>query len=407
MTSALTSLRGAVKSLQIFSDLAQYSIPSYTTIQNWILQYGLYQLNAPIERRTDWIFILDHTIEFGSQKCLVILGITQEALTLQNGAITHEHVRVLHLEISKQTSGEQIHGVVNTLIQKTGLPVQMVSDGGSDIKKGVRLTCQNNDSIKQTYDITHKCGLILKGMLEHDIRWFRFLEKYTSTKRKCVHSQLSFIAPKKLKDKSRWLNLDTSVDWAIKVLEFGDNITEKIQLPSQDKKKLIRAFNDTFRWVYDFTDSIQKWQSILRIISLARDEIKTNGLRADSLDQFNERLKNMCLTTTLIPDQDIISQLQSFFQEQTKGIEPGKKFLGTSDIIESVFAKYKNFSARTPMKGIGKTVLTIPAFLSTITPEKVADALMLVNVKKVNKWIKDNIGQSIFSLRKKAFASSK
>lgn len=43
---------------------------------------GLYKLNRRKEYRSEWIFILDITIEIGKTKCLVILGIPQEKLAI-------------------------------------------------------------------------------------------------------------------------------------------------------------------------------------------------------------------------------------------------------------------------------------------------------------------------------------
>jgi hypothetical protein len=57
------------------------------------------------------------------------------------------------------------------------------------------------------------------------------------------------------------------------------------------------------------------------------------------------------------------------------------------------------------MKGVGKTVLTIPVFLSTITEEKVGDALKCCPNKNVKQWLYSNIDQSIFAQRAKAFAN--
>jgi hypothetical protein len=101
----------------------------------------------------------------------------------------------------------------------------------------------------------------------------------------------------------------------------------------------------------------------------------------------------------------IINNLHTFLRQQTETIPCGQKFLGTSDVIESVFARYKNFSARTPMKGVGKTVLTIPAFLSQITSQKVGEALRCCPNKNVTQWLDTNIGQSVFAQRTKAFAN--
>jgi hypothetical protein len=403
VTKALTSLRGATKCLHVFSDILPISTPSHTAIQNWILQYGLHELQAPIDRREDWIFILDHTIEFGPQKCLLILGLTQEEYMRRNEAVTHGQVRVLRAAISTKTSSEQIQGIVESLIAQTGTPAQIVSDGGSDIKKAIQLTCQKHGSIRRTYDITHKCGLILKRVLERDMRWRRFQDNYALTKRKCVHSRFAFIAPKKLRDKSRWMNLDTCVDWAGKLIEFRQNMPEKIRSFQLEKKGFTKAFDKTFRWIDDFREPLRGWSSILQVISIARNEVKTNGLRHESLARFNVEIEKLRPWTSAA--EAVITQLQSFLREQTEEISPDLKFLGTSDVIESVFAKYKNFSARTPMKGIGKTVLTIPAFIGNITAEKVAVALGKTRIGNVNQWLKKNIGESIFAQRMRAFST--
>jgi hypothetical protein len=116
VTGALTSLRGTRKCLNIFSDVFSTAIPSHTAIQNWILQYGLCELMRPAQRRNDWIFILDHTIEFGQQKCLVILGITQEQLSKTDGPITHQQLRTLLIDIFNKTNSQRIRNTLTTLI---------------------------------------------------------------------------------------------------------------------------------------------------------------------------------------------------------------------------------------------------------------------------------------------------
>ncbi|MBF0433270.1 MAG: hypothetical protein HQK83_18460 [Fibrobacteria bacterium] len=77
-------------------------------------------------------------------------------------------------------------------------------------------------------------------------------------------------------------------------------------------------------------------------------------------------------------------------------------WLGTSDIIESIFGKYKNFSARSTMKGIGKIILTIPVFTSKITSGNIKTALETTSNYRLKNWIHKNIGTSFFSKRKLA-----
>ena len=78
-------------------------------------------------------------------------------------------------------------------------------------------------------------------------------------------------------------------------------------------------------------------------------------------------------------------------------------FLGCSDIIESIFGKYKNFSGKSSMKEIGRAVLTIPAFVGKIKHNEVKQAMESISAKDVSKWQKENIGISFLSKRKEAF----
>jgi hypothetical protein len=50
-------------------------VPSYAGIRLWLLRVGLYKLLRPLERAVDWIWIVDHTMQCGDRKCLIILGL--------------------------------------------------------------------------------------------------------------------------------------------------------------------------------------------------------------------------------------------------------------------------------------------------------------------------------------------
>jgi hypothetical protein len=62
------SFRAAMKSFQAFAKYNPVETPSWVTIENWILRFGLYELQKPKEKRNDRIWIMDHTIQAGKQK---------------------------------------------------------------------------------------------------------------------------------------------------------------------------------------------------------------------------------------------------------------------------------------------------------------------------------------------------
>ncbi|MBN3905592.1 MAG: hypothetical protein HWQ35_03105 [Nostoc sp. NMS1] len=81
-------------------------------MRNWLGRIGLYELQRVKEYRSDWIFIIDLTVELGKQKCLVILGVAQEYLESvvfsSKRGLKHHDVQLLALEIMDSTRGELI-----------------------------------------------------------------------------------------------------------------------------------------------------------------------------------------------------------------------------------------------------------------------------------------------------------
>jgi len=101
---------------------------------------------------------------------------------------------------------------------------------------------------KYTYDITHKVGILLKHHLENDANWNLLVNKIGDTKRSLLHTILGFLAPPKPSDKSRWLNLDSYLDWAEKVLCFGKVNMECIEREKYDSKLAWLSEKDACRF---------------------------------------------------------------------------------------------------------------------------------------------------------------
>jgi hypothetical protein len=91
--------------------------------------------------------------------------------------------------------------------------------------------------------------------------------------------------------------------------------------------------------------------------------------------------------------------------EQTSTIPEGEIFLGTSDVIESIFGKYKLFSQRCPINELGVMVLTIVLVTTDFTVNLIKEALETIRSKDVNIWQEQVFGQSTLSKRKVVFSS--
>ena len=403
----LSSLRGSALNFKFFSSVLKSGLPCWTVIQNWVLRYGLYKLLSPLPKRDDWILILDHTIEFGTRNCLAILAVSRKAFLQKGCQLQHCDVQVAAIKTQNCSIGKDIADILSGLSDEMGVPAQIVSDAGSNIKAGIRIfkeAVEKEDptvKIISTYDITHKAAILIKHLLKDDSDWKDFTRKLADTKRNVIYTKFVSYAPNKPKDKARWLNLEERVIWAEKILAIenarGGLENEKI---TKDK-----GFDEHYGWVKGYKRNIALWKAYLEILSVAKKEIKQNGLSRKTPKIVAKQLKRVKSKRKGVIE--LKARMISFLKDETAGFTDSKKWLGTSDIIESVFGKYKVFSARTPLKEIGKSILTIPVFTSPMSLPDIKEAMETISDKRLRKWLAENIGESLFSKRRKAFQVKK
>jgi hypothetical protein len=389
----LLSLRGTGRALDLFSAWFNGGVPCHVVVQNWLMRLGIYRLGKPPEKRNDWIFILDHTIDFGTKKCLVILGVTVEKLMEKECRLSHEDIQALDISIVENATAKSVEKRLWETAQKTGIPVQIVSDNGRNLAKGITDFIGSRREIKHTYDVTHKAAILLKHHLKNDLAWKDVTEKMWNAKRDLLFTRLGFLAPPKPKDKARWLNLDMYLEWIEKASNFRKCTTESEDAEIFDKK---------LGWIEKLGDSLAEWRNMLDLLKRMKTQIKSDGFRKDSLERFEQDSFRIPLPTKRI--RLLKNEITGYLKEETEGLDDKQVRLGTSDIIESVFGRYKEFSGKTPMKEIGRSVLTIPVFTGELNHEEVKAAMENVSASDVESWMKQNIGESFFSKRKKAFS---
>ncbi|MEA1981082.1 MAG: DUF6788 family protein [candidate division Zixibacteria bacterium] len=390
------SLRGSAMNFKIFATALRKGLPRWTTIQNWILRFGLYKLLKPLPKRKDWIWIIDHTINFGVKKCFVVLAISHEAFEKKNYQLQHKDMEVAVIDIQEKATGKRVAKVLNKLRGEIGPPLQIVSDKGSNIKKGVEIFKKKSKKTIVTYDITHKVSNELKKTLNGNPRWNLFINKIADTKRKSIHTIMAYLAPPKPREKSRWLNLDFNLKWAETILE-NKHRSRPGRLTNRQQK-----FRELFGWVDEFKEDIKEWRLLINVVDEAQKEVKRNGLGKETNYNFKKLTEKTGIGNPTI--EKIKLKITDFLISETAAMKDDQILLGTSDIIESVFGKFKIFSAKNPMKEIGRSVLTMPILTSEVTIEEVKAAMETISDKELSEWLESNIGVSLFAKRRKAYA---
>lgn len=456
---SLTSLRGVEKTLELLSNWWQVPTPDFSSIRQWGLRLGLYELTREKDYRSDWIFILDMTLELGQTKCLVILGITQERFTQitqqEQRGLQHQDVEVLALEILEQSPGKIIEEKLKNLASRVGTPLQILSDRGSDLKKGIDLYLEGKPQVIFTYDVTHKMASLLKKELSVDERYQNFLHQCSLTRHRLQQTELYFLVPPKQRSKARYHNVDILVDWAQKVLKYqesGDfsqiSTTYSLDwetlfllrdtLPRDAAAQLMklipkvyenqaaftqalsahfgeevwqlqgelicqaaavgrRKFQSKLGWLSTYQQEIDTYAELMNLVKTVEKQVKVKGLHRHSHLKWSEAIAALSLS---VRGQKLKQQISDYLAAEGSQIPEGRTLLGTSDVVESLFGKYKNFSAARPLKEIGTVILTIPLCTVKITSDFVKIALETIRSLDVQAWSQSVLGQSMLSKRR-------
>jgi hypothetical protein len=386
-----SSLRGVEKIFELYEEFTSLEAPSFSIIRKWLGRIGLYELNRKKEYRTDWIFIIDLTVELGTQKCLVVLGVTQEyfeqsVLPLERG-LSHEDVQLLAIEIMYSTKGELIEQKLTELSNKVGNPLQIISDHGSDVERGIRLYKQKHPDVIYTYDVTHAMALFIKYELESSDKYQSFRVECNQCRRKLQQTELAFLSPPSQRSLCRYFNIENLIDWAQSVL--NSPIETIIELaPNIEPDILNEKLKEKFGWLNDYQDEILIWNQMVTTTRSLETQLKTCGINQQSVDTFE--LDEVLLNTNL--SSEFRKNILEFITSESSQIPEGKTLLATSDVLESIFGKYKQFSSKSPVKQMGQMILNISLCTMNITISVIKEALETVRYIDLEIWLNQMFG---------------
>jgi len=252
--TASTSLRGGSRALEVFISTLNLdcSTPSWSCGRLWLLRLGYYKLTRPKEIADDWIYVIDHFIQVDNKKCFVINGIRQSQLSNIERALTFEDMEPLAILPVNSSTGDIVFEQLEQTAEKTGIPRAMVGDFGPDIKKGSDEFCKKYPRTIYIHDIKHKTALILKHELEKDEDWQEFNRLRCETKRKIQQTHLGFLYPKKQRTKARYMNVDTSMEWGIDILDF---VEKQAKNPFKEFDK--KAVEEKLGWIRNYKESLE------------------------------------------------------------------------------------------------------------------------------------------------------
>jgi len=393
ITQACLSIRAVCKVLKIFSVVipAIKHIPSRSIIRLWLLKFGLHKLIQPKEVAKDWSIILDHTIQIGKLKILIVLGLRLSHLPF-NRSLTLADVQTLALLPMQSSTGQKIQEVLSDLKIELGTIRQVVADQGPDIKLGVNLYREKNADCEYINDIVHKLAHLLQAELKDDKVWEELSKRASESRTKLLQTEYAHLIPPQRRDKARYLNLEELIKWSYRML-IG---LQSDQLALKDLEFLFKQF----AWVYGLSDGIKELHQLWQITSITRDWIRNFGIQTETAVILSTKLQALELN---FRSQQFADKIIQFVSEQSSKAKPYERLLGTSEIIESLIGLVKHHSNTQSRSGFTGSILIAAALTGKIDEQSVFNALTNIRTVAVEKWEQTYFASTIQKKRAKFY----
>jgi len=366
-----------------------WDIPHWTTIRNWLLRAGLARLRSAQQKANDWVLMADHSVQMGTAKCLVGLGISQTEYQQLKRPLTLEDVALLHLEVMPRSTKVDVERGLQQLAQSIGEPVGVVHDNGADLAGGIRLLQKRHPHVRSIADCKHKAACLLKKRLHKDDRWKEFQQRLGRTKTEIQQTELAFLAPPGQRSKARYMNVDRLVVWAEKVLAV---LAGELDLPAQMK---LQRLHEKLGWLKGYTEELKRWREWLETIEVVVSHVGRHGLSATAADDVQAKLGQARSET------DLGRELLWFIDGQCQGLNEGERLPGSTELVETCMGKLKRLEGEQSKGGFTGLLLGLAAVVGKKGNRTAEELFKQAPTKDVLTWIKENLGFTVQAARQR------
>jgi len=377
-------------SFKILPELKIYSAPSCTTIKRWVQKVGYYKLKQLKTIAGDWMVLIDASIQMGEKKCILVVGCRKSSLQ-KNRALILEDLEILSVRIVSTINAKLITQVLQEVTSLVGKVMCVCSDRGSEILRGVKDYQVINSNTRHISDTAHRVANFLEAALEKSECWKKFREQVTQSRRKMQNSLVAGALPPSPRTKSRFMNVDSIIKWALDMLFLLDNGVSTADLNIDELKKYLG-------WLLEYRSNVEYWNTIVSIGAAARNCVRIENIHMNIVDSFEQAISNIKMGFRELQFAD---QISVFLLEQSKNVRLGECFIGSTEVLESLFGKVKYMEQEQTAFGFTSLVLAAMASVGPTDDETIANAIRSIKQSEIDEWTAKEIGNTVQSQRRK------
>jgi hypothetical protein len=387
------SLRGAAATLTLLvrQGLAAFPVPSFSTIRTWLLRVGYYALTRPLDRTQPWLWLVDHTIQIGTQKILVILGCPMAHVPFGQRALQLSDLQLVALVPMDKSNAALVEAELERAVQRTGRPRLIVSDQGSDLRKGIADFQSWYPRTSYVPDVAHYGATLLEHAWDEQPRWQQFIQKLQDTSSKLRQTKSAYLLAPRMRPKARFMNVRVQLRFTRSVLKHLAGATPQAKAV------------EYYGWLNDYRDDLAQWEREHGLVQTTIELVRVEGLHAGTLARLEPAwgVLGECASTRRVAER--LREYVTTYQPKAND----ERFTASTEILESSFGKLKRIERQQSQDGMTGLVLALGAIVGTCSETDLKDALEATPQKKMDNWVSRVLGPSMQWFRRRFLGQNK
>ena len=383
MVIAGCSYRASARTLGFYAKLMgwNFKAPSHTNVRNWVLRCGYGSMQQTAQRSSgDFVAIVDESIQIGKEKLLLILGYPLLKDQCRTQALKHADVQVLGMSMRSSWAGEKIAEFVQDRLTKLNSVnlVRVISDQGSNL-----LNAWSRLGLQHVSDCTHMMMNQVKELFGSDSELDELCRQIGKLRQRWAMTDYACFLPPTMRDKDRFCRIFHLLDWLDRIDAYWN------QLSATEKQHL--AFTRSVAWLR------RRCSQVRQLVELTAQVLKKRGLSETSHQYWQQQISKYLDKQPVVTQQarSFIKGVEAYFQSHAHIYADQDQVLCCSDVIESIFGRYKNKGG---MKVMSADILSIALYRQEITVDFVRQMLGNVSEQEVRQWEIENVYENRYGV---------
>lgn len=365
--------------------------PSYGAVRSWLLRLGCHALTRLLPRGV-WVWLIDHTVQIGACKLLVIVGCLLSDVPFGERPLRAADLHLVHVALMEHSTQAAVAAELERAAERAGPPRLFVSDQGSDLNGGVKQFQQQHPGTAHVHDLAHQAANVLKQRWEKDERWAAFVQRLAQAGAKVRQTREAHLRPPAVRPKARFMNVGPTLRFAGRVLRLLDGPAPGARVEEQ------------YGWLREYREALAGWTCEQAVAETAVRQVRTHGVGRESVGALEQAWSEVAWTPGA---RDVAARLRTAVRTEGAQAGPGETFVGSTEVLESLFGTLKRLERSYAGDGFTGLVLALGALLGEWLEKDVQEALEAVPKKKADGWAKRLLGTTVQTCRRLFVGSGK